>query len=226
MEMAVTKEKQLLKERGLRLRHLRKMLKLTISDFANLCECGDSTIRQWEQGKASGLSRKGAIKICEKLKATLICDIEWLLEGLHAPPRLSQPPQTTTLLPIPQHFLIQKSLDEEKNIQWEMDYFNQLAIDPLVIRIQDNAMEPYFFKGDYIAGSRLYGNAIKQLVGKYAIVKTVSGLQLLRYINSFIGEKFHLTALNLNANTKFLTLETELISAALVTRLWRNSAVY
>lgn len=220
-------QQQLLAERGTRLRHLRKMLKMTILEFANLCESGDSTIRQWEQGKASGLSRKGAVKICEKLETVnLICDIEWLLEGQHTPPYLKQLPQTVVVPSIPNHFLIKKNADEEKNIKWEVDYFSQLAVDPLIIRIFDDAMEPFFFKGDYAAGSRISGEAIQRLIGKSCIVKTIDGLLLLRYIDSYRSGKYQLTALNLKSNAEFLTLETELVCAALVTRLWRDSKVY
>lgn len=218
-------QQQLLIERGERLRVLRKTLRMTIVEFANLCECGESTIRQWEQGRASGLTEKGAMRIYRSLESTDIsCDVEWLLEGIHQPPHAKHvaPPSSTTTYYSAPSLMAEKSANEAQNIKQEIDYFNQLAIEPLIMRVQDDAMEPYFFKGDYVAGKCLYGEEIEKLVGQVCVAQTTDGLLLLRLLHSTSTNKYRLTALNLNTIADFLVLETELIGAALVTRLWRN----
>lgn len=222
MSEAEIAQKQLLIDRGERLRIVRSMLRMTIVEFAALCECGESTIRQWEQGRASGFTRKGAVKVCRVLEITPVaCDIDWLLEGSQSPPHFKQakPP---TKLSLPVHTA---DSSDEKSIKVEIEHFSQTAAEPLIMRVQDDAMEPFFLKGDYVAGNRIFGLKINQLVGQICIVQTVDGLILLRKIHSQHSEKYRLLALNPNAVSELIMIESELVCAAAITRLWRAAPI-
>ena len=76
------------KERGKRLRLVRKMSGLTLNDLSTKYDFGASTIKYWECAKCNGLSAKGAKKIIAAIQNEGVqCSFMWLMYGIGSPPQ-------------------------------------------------------------------------------------------------------------------------------------------
>ena len=76
------------KERGKRLRLIRKMSSLTLDELSSKYNLGISTIKYWECAKSQGLSSKGAKKIVTAMQNEGIqCSYMWLMYGVGLPPQ-------------------------------------------------------------------------------------------------------------------------------------------
>lgn len=68
--------------RGKRLKTLRKLADLTREDIAERYAISASTLRSWEDGRATGLTEQGARRIIGAFKSEGIqCNIGWLMYG-------------------------------------------------------------------------------------------------------------------------------------------------
>ena len=110
------------KERGKRLRVVRKMSGMTLSDLAQKFALGVSTIKYWECVKNQGLSSKGAKKIIKAMQTQGIqCSYMWLMYGVGLPPQFlevhahEQGVDSTSIE--------QSTYEEEKAIAQERDLF-------------------------------------------------------------------------------------------------------
>lgn len=198
--------------RGKHLRQLRGMLGITIEKFSALCEVGESTIRQWEQGRGSGLTAKGANKIIALMRQHNIeCKLEWLLEGKGAPPLF-------------RHALVQDSKGNLEKIENEIDLFRQQHQQTIICFIQDDGIEPLYFKGDYVGGIQYVGDSIKKLDGEICIVQTLDKQTLVRKIKTDAGSSNKYSLYTINPSTsvaKPIQTEMEILSAATIIRVWR-----
>lgn len=203
--------------RGARVRQLREILGLTIVEFAQLCACGESTVRFWEHARGPGLSTRGAKKIVSAIekKTSLECDLHWLLDG-DGPIPYENPTSNSISEEI-------KSFSSEENeLKADIEKFNTSQTSHLLLCLQDDAMAPFFKKGDYIGGIKVVGEEINQLIGEICIVQTLGGQILLRKLyDSPQPGKYRLSAINPAAQDALLAYDTELSSAAWITRLWR-----
>lgn len=195
--------------RGKRLKTLRKLTDLTREAIAKRYAISASTLRSWEDGKATGLTEQGARRIIDAFKREGIqCNIGWLMYGKGNQPffkiGVTEPSPTITVI------------DDDKDITNELNYFIQHHPHAAYFVVQDDAMEPLYCKGDYIAGNQRYGKAIDELVGKNCIVETKTGDKYVRFLRQ--GSKpnvYHLFCINQNTQVKFPVLyDVSLLSAA------------
>ncbi len=205
-------------ERGHRLRQIRNMLGMTIEEFGAFCGKGESTIRQWEQGRASGLSHKGAHSIISKLHGSNVsCNVDWLYSGEEEPPKYVD--ATVANLP----FLnMMSNKSEADRIQQEMTVFKHHAQDAITWMLTDNSMEPMYHPQDYVGGIQYRDENMRQLDSKICLVKLADGETLLRKVKLNEHGNYDLFALNPDTTAKNIALlNVKLQSAAPVSRVWR-----
>ena len=219
--MALSVEIQENIDRGERLRTIRGMLGLTALEFSKLCGVADSTLKKWEKGKARGLTSKGAHKIISALPQTnVICNSEWLLEGIGEPPKLINTYASNA---------DQKSSGKEtlnaspdSSIALEINYFRQHNDKTVVIQVIDDGMLPIFKPNDYVAGIKVTGKAMALLSGKICIIETELHGKIVRKLR-FEPTNNTYTLLTMHPNTSVeepIIMNAKLTFAAPVLRRW------
>lgn len=164
------------KERGKRLKLARNMAGLTREELEQKYGISASTIQSWEAAKAGGLTEKGANRAISVFRQEGIwCTIDWLLNGLGAPPQAS-----STYFHGVQEETTHSSISDDQAIQQELTKFRVLHTEVLELIIADDAMLPYYQIGDHVMGKPKQGDDIQSLVGSDCIVETVEGEILLR----------------------------------------------
>lgn len=206
--------------RGKRLKLVRKMAGLTREEVEEKYGISASTIQSWEAAKAGGLTEKGAQRAIAVLRQEGIwCTADWLMYGLGEGPQ----PTGSQFHHVQGSITTYTDLPEEKAILQELEKFKLLNSDAVHFIVSDDAMLPYYQKGDYAAGKRKMGEAIKQLIGMDCIIETEEGTLLLRRLKRGSREDTY-TLLSINPDT-YLTMPTvyeqKLKSAAAVIWLRR-----
>lgn len=189
----------------------------TRKEFEKKHKISANTLQGWEQGK-NPLSKKGAHRIIDSLKKEgLICSPDWLLTGEGMPPRSYESLHSDAdTMENNNHTLIEKNLQEEEIIYQEAQYFKQHNNNAIVISITDNAMEPYFSKGDYIGGIRITNKNISDYVGHICIVELENNLIVPRYLQRSPSEgRYTVSSTNPKATTPPLNFyNTKVIAIA------------
>ena len=212
------------KMRGKRLRLIRKMSNLNLSDLANKYNFGVSTIKYWECGKNQGLSAKGAKKIIQAIQNEGVqCSYAWLMDGIGLPPQfvgvcLSN--KTKSQQPV--HFNI---YEEEKSIDQEIALFCQSITDAITLNIFDDGMEPIYCYNDSIGGKRLYAQDLQHAVNKDCIVETADNQILCRRLaQGDSQDSFNLYCINAGTKANPPNMyNVKLLSAAPICRVWKRS---
>jgi transcriptional regulator with XRE-family HTH domain len=206
--------------RGKRLKLARKMAGLTREEVEEKYGISASTIQSWEAAKAGGLTEKGAQRAIAVLRQEGIwCTTDWLMYGLGEGPQ----PTGSQFHHVQESFTTYTDLPEEKAILQELEKFQNLNNETTHFIVIDDAMCPYYQQGDYVAGKRKMGEAIKQLIGMDCIIETVEGTVLLRRLKLGSNENIF-TLLSINPDTQLITptlYEQKLKSAAAVIWLRR-----
>src|SRR3972149_10741670 len=211
------------KERGKRLRLIRKMSSLTLDELSSKYNLGISTIKYWECAKSQGLSSKGAKKIVTAMQNEGIqCSYMGLMYGVGLPPqfidvRFHKGFQNEDCIE-------QDAYDEEKSIEHEVKFFCEKIIDAVTLTVFDDGMEPFYSAGDGVGGKRLYGSDLTKTVGKNCIIETAERQLLCRRIAQGNGiDNFNLYCINPNtlANPPHL-YDVKLLSAAPISRVWKR----
>ena len=211
------------KERGKRLRLLRKMSGLTLSEIASKYKLGVSTIKYWECAKSRGLSSKGAKKIIKAMHLEGIqCSYLWLMFGVGLPPQFIDV-RFSSLKEVDMN-VEQAVYEEEKSIDREVKSFCDNNLDVVTLSIFDDGMEPFYSIGDVVGGRQFSGVSIEKLVGKYCIVETVDHQLLCRKIAKGEGKNlYNLYCINPQTTTTPPNIYgVELLNASLITRIWKR----
>lgn len=190
------------KARGERLMRLRGMTNLSRADIAEKYGISADTLKNWELGRATGLTEKGARRVLTAFKqAGVQCSVGWLLAGNGLPPVLLN--QHADDLP-----QISQTEDNYAVIPAEIQFFCEHYAHAFYAEVTDQGMEPFYYKGDYVAGQRYYQpQDIEKCVGQHCIVETEKGEVLLRLIREKIKDgHYSLQCLNMQ-----LTAPTRLI---------------
>jgi DNA-binding transcriptional regulator YiaG len=199
---AVSREEKI--QRGMRIRQLRSALRYSTRKFEAKFAIKASTIKGWERGEGGGLTADGALRLIDVFqKEGLPCTLEWLLYGEGISPFLSDHPDK------------QKS----NTIVQELRFFHQLHPGAIDTVVKDQAMEPRFCLGDYVAGIRLFDRAIDALIGSPCIVQLANGEILVRQLlASSIPGSYTLASINPKASSGQALKTAPVFSAAYV--LW------
>jgi transcriptional regulator with XRE-family HTH domain len=208
--------------RGRRLKSLRKMADLSRKYLTTQYHISSSTLQSWEEGKAGGLTVKGAHKIILALRQEGVsCTTEWLLHGTGQPPHMSEKVyagKEITLETLPNLVL-----NEGEVILKELNTFRQLNRDVLDMIIVDDGMNPFYQKGDRVAGKRYFGEAaVEAAIDRDCIVETKSGEILCRRVRKGRSESsINLQCLYTDTTVKTPFLyDVDILSAAPV--IWHR----
>lgn len=169
-KLKTSRERSLLRTRGERLATARGLMGLTQMSLAKAIGVSAFSVSGWETGKYGGLSMKGArevVKLASKRRVR--CSLDWLVHGLGTEPVVNE---------ISIKKLSRKGVcienGEELFITQELGAFFSIfesMAETAVLRIEDDAMLPYFEPNDYVAGCKRTGQAIASLIGKVCIVE-------------------------------------------------------
>lgn len=220
MSVLNDKSTQQLKERGIRLRQIRELMGMTQHQFAENCQVSESTLRQYETGRMAGLTDNAARKIINQLKNIVYCTFEWLTTGVGDSPVLKN-----AAVEFFSH--TQLLVREKELIQTEIDLFLENALNPIILKVQDDAMEPVYLKGDIVGGNRYVSEDINLYLGKLVIVQTQDNKLVLRKLTS--SDQTGLYSLyTLNPHSQIaepVLLDKKIICVAPISRIWRISAL-
>jgi transcriptional regulator with XRE-family HTH domain len=202
--------------RANRVRSLRKMTNLSRNEFQKRFGVAPGTLQHWEDPQKNGLTVKGAKRLTLVLKnAGIYCSLDWILYGRGPGPQyLPSTDEAPISAPIKLHRVAETN--EGDCIASELSLFTQHYPEVINAVVTDDAMEPRFIKGEYVAGIRRYKKFIDDLVGLDCIVVTTEGELLIRRIRTLEAPGFYtLSSLNLNTTIAHPVLyHAELVSAA------------
>lgn len=150
-----------------RVKSARMLTGLSRKDFSQF-GISAPTLSSWESITSSRqLTEKGANRLVQALyKAGVNCSVNWLLNGVGAGPSLIDNPIHSTN----DNTIV--SWSEEESIFREIEFFKEINASPTVLLVQDKGMEPFFNRGDYVAGNKKYGDDIDSLKGLNCIIET------------------------------------------------------
>jgi len=168
--------------RSQRIKRIRKILGLTQSEFAS-DDLPVQSIKNWESGLHSGLTKSGAKRIIERAHALgLECDYNWLFHGIGAAPHSQDEAQAP-----PE--------DGSDQIAHELLAFRKQG-NTIDLIVMDEAMLPNFAPGDYVAGVKT--SAEKALNHNCIVIVEDNGIEriLLRQVLRSNNNEFVLMPLN------------------------------
>ncbi|MDQ8039383.1 MAG: helix-turn-helix transcriptional regulator [Rickettsiella sp.] len=216
-----------IQERARRLRFLRKMARLSMKEFAEHCNLGLTTINYWEQGYSS-ITERGAKKVSEAMRGEGIeCSSIWLLSGLGAPPKITDPSKLSKINyyafdPSAQTIQEENSSYLNEKFKKELELFQTIHPENLVYCINDDGMVPLYCKGDMVAGKKLTGEDM-QLANSIDCIVEIEKNKFVRRVR--IGHStngFDLYVINSEASLEFPPLRNVKInSLAPIMRIWK-----
>ncbi|MBY0292589.1 MAG: hypothetical protein K2W92_04800 [Alphaproteobacteria bacterium] len=179
-----------------------------------------ATLEAWERGK-NPLTLKGAMRLIDVLSEVgIYCSEEWLRLGTGISPRpfeeISEGVHTNFSLTI-------NSLEKNLKIAKEISTFITLNEGAAVTIVRDDAMLPFYEKGDYVGGIKRLGPSLKEAINKRCIIEFANGQTAVRQL--YKGKNslnYNISAINLS--TKKIPInehDIDIISAAPI--IWHRS---
>ena|GEM_PF-4331619 len=197
---------------GRRLKHIRKMAKLTLEELALKADVGVASLIFWEKAKGSGpMRRSSMIKIISAIKKTGVeCSLEWFISGKGKMP-----------------FITSEDIHKEHNstlrkqISKEIEFFTDNHKDTIILEVSDDSMSPAIIKGDVVGGYWVNSSKIKNN-GIY-IVDVFDSIEI-RFIEVKKEPRiFSASNLNFDINAKksMVIDNLKVDRIALIARIWR-----
>ncbi len=214
-------------DRGRRLSRLRNMTGLSCKAFASKYHIGYSTLRQWENGRLSGLSSKGAEKIIAAASNEgIACSLQWLLHGTDEPPMILGTTDFNKNIKQPLQNLSPElsTVHDEIIINQEIERFRHAYKQATTMIVPDESMCPFFLQGDYLGGIKYPANKVDAALEQVCIIETTTHELYCRKLKVGNTPNVHnLESLNLNISSgHYLLSNVSIISAAPITRIWRK----
>lgn len=175
--------KNILCDRGARLRYAREMSGLTQKNIEKSYGIKAGTITIWENGRHYGLNEKSAHTMIAIFKAAgVICHAPWLLHGEGVAPIKHM----LAMQPIAAYTAYS---DQAAIIHEEILHFLQSHPGTIDYKISDHAMSPAFLKDDYVIGVPLEKKEWPQAVGHDCLIQLDSGEILVRKMREYCPKK-------------------------------------
>lgn len=171
-------------EMGLRIRMARSLLPLNRTEFCEKHGLNRYTIQAWELGR-NKIGLTSLRRFCEAMgKEGVFCTPEWLLHGKgDGPSKIGSrgveiKAEKSWVKPY------QENTDEILEIENEVEFFRENQITAghsvVVLKLPDNAMEPFYARGDYVGGRAVPQALINQLIGQACVIEVGEGNFVLR----------------------------------------------
>jgi transcriptional regulator with XRE-family HTH domain len=193
---------------GERLKAIRGFLRLSREAFSSRHGIPAATLKTWELSQVE-ISNVHMNKLLNALsKEKIPCSAEWLLEGIGLSPFSTQEDDShhgTSL-----------------GIYAERECFLKNNAQSLVQVVPDNAMSPYFHKGDYVGGIKM---DIRKPDGKNAFIVYVKNKPepLIRFLTGDKPDKIILIHANLNQLGYDFIIHPEIQEAYQI--VWHRKAI-
>ena len=159
--------------RAKRTRSARKFAGLTMEQLNIQHNIPPSTLQGWENiGSTSlrnrSLTLRGAQRLVLALeKEGVACTIDWLMDGTGLGPQLVTKKDSKSAK------RKQTGLWEQHlSLQNEIRAFEENNSNAIAVMMTDYALEPFYAKGDVVAGVKHYLNDIDQFLQRYCIIET------------------------------------------------------
>lgn len=199
----------LMQEKGLRLRQLRTFCGMDREEFAERYQLAALTLRDWELAVRNSIPLKKAEILADKLrKDDVVLNTLWLEHGIGCEPIRLHRERLRNLSRDPEELNIQ--IDVEKQINDELTMFMLGHPETIAHIIEDEAMAPFYHRGDIVAGIKCGKQNILTCIGKDCIIVTEDNKILLRRVQEGKNFKtFSLLPLNLNAGQEMILCDRE-----------------
>lgn len=195
------------KERGYRLDIAIRLTRNNLDGFAKKYGFSRSSLFAWRRG-AAPLTEKAARKICDALlKAGYLCKVEWLMEGTGNFPLPKEELQPKIASLLNKEIDYSDNLNTREKILVEVNVFERLYQNSLVVNIIGDSMEPFYAEGDYVGGLALEKDEYQKALNKNCIVVLRDIKPLVRYVSAGErGGRFNLSPANTHTkdDTTFL----------------------
>ena len=154
-------------EKAKRLIHLIEFSQINRKDLCQDTGIKSDTLYRWMHGRLQGIGSTGAVSLLAKLREVgVICSEDWLLTGEGRPPfraSASSVMQGTDALDSEGLLALDK----------EIKFFHENNPGSMGHFLKDNALQPVFMKGDYVAGIRTF--QIEKVLGEFCVVQLDNG---------------------------------------------------
>lgn len=210
------------KAKGERLKRIRRLANLSREEFCLDSEINVATLISWEVGRFGGLSAKGASRVIARVaKEGVFCTPEWLLYEIGSGPEVKADfkKHNNQLEDMDTHVAFSS---EDDSIIHEVILFRKLNKHAIDYIVEDDAMLPRYGIGDYVAGTKRFGDKIKSLLTLDCIVQMSDGRILLRNLQAGPRQNsFNLIPVNLQSKVRDAILyDVTLVIAAPI--LWHR----
>jgi len=224
-KVIVTDDKTTPEARARRLRRIRNMANLSRKQMCSDPSLNICTYKGWEVARYGGLPIDGAERVAKRVaEEGVVCSVEWLLYEIGQGPyiipdfnkaKLDKTKTTPKNISLP---------SEEERIVQEILVFRQYFPEVIDYQIADDGIIPFYAPGDFVAGSKCFGEKINTLLNQYCIVQTTDGKILVRFLKAGSApNKFMLLCTNSQTTVNNPTLyDVELASAAPILRHYRK----
>lgn len=211
---------ELAKIRGQRVKWLRELVGLSRKELETRYHISLHTQKNWELGRMSGLTTRGAEKLISIFKKEgAYCSAQWLLEGIGSAPQLMHSPFSATQS--------EQTTDlKEDTRDEEVSFFLAQGENRTVFSLEDESMSPVYQSGDTVGGVKFTGDAIQECIKQHCIIETVDGDRVCRLLAES-EEKGLYNLLFLNAQITPLPKQyyaTEILTAAPI--IWMRRGVF
>jgi transcriptional regulator with XRE-family HTH domain len=176
----VTKHNELIKTFGDRLRALRGYAGLSRTDIERRYGISEASIKSWETSTNKVVTKKSLDRLVEVFKELGIhCTSKWLTLGLGPNP----------FSPISSEINEDEDLEESEDL--DREHFKETYPAHIHYRINTDALQPWFFNQDLVAGHQLLSQQYPQKLGAFCVFrmpdnKVIAG----RLVNGSKPEKF------------------------------------
>lgn len=166
-------------EMGVRIRMARSLLPLNRTEFCQKHGLNRYTIQAWEIGR-NKIGVSSLRKFCEALgKEGIFCSPEWLLHGQgDAPFKIGS---RGLEIKAERSWVKQAkpNVNETQEIENEAEFFKKSQTKAghtvVVLQLADNAMEPFYARGDYVGSRAVPGGLVDQLLGQPCVIEIGAG---------------------------------------------------
>lgn len=168
--------------RAERLKRLRNLANLTRSEICDSAEININTYKGWELARFGGIPVDGAGKVIKRIaRAGVICSTEWLLYGKKPLPRLE-----SDAVSFFGEGCIEKT--EIGLIESEFMLYQSNTKYAVLVEVVDDGLLPNYKIGDFLAGSKKFGDDILSTINQICITETIDGKKYVRYVKKGASE--------------------------------------
>lgn len=205
------------KERGHRIKILRKQTHLSRRAFGSKHGIPSGTLQYWEDGNFGGLSEDGAQKLVNAFaKEGIWVTPAWLLNGTGKEPSSDPYRFSGQASILAEDLLIREAMLSVSSITQELKFFLKLHALAMHEVVTDDLMMPRFIQGEYVAGIQKFEEEIQTIIGKDCIIKLKNNKILVRrLIQSVEPTCFELVSINPDKpQERMLIPKSEILCAA------------